>query len=259
MVLGELASMDFEYASRSSLKLPGRQQELLERVAATGKPVVLLLMTTRPLDLAWASEHIPAIMQCWFGGTEMGNGVADLLVGDADPGGKLPYTWPRDVGQVPIYYAHNASHKPYDAPDFTSRYWDLPTTPQYPFGFGLGYTTFSFSDLNVTADTIAVDDDQVIRVKVKNTGHRTGVDVIQLYLHQQYGSASRPVRELKGFEKVSLAPGESKTVQFTVTAKDRSYWSSATCDWVTEPSKFDVWVGDNSMASLHGTFNVRAR
>jgi beta-glucosidase len=132
MPLGELTIMDFEYSSRSSLTLPGKQQELLEKIQALGKPVVLLLFSTRPLDLSWASQNIPAIMDCYFGGTETGNAVADLLVGDAVPGGKLPVTWPRNVGQVPIYYAHTTSHKPYDSPDFTSRYWDLPTSPLYP-------------------------------------------------------------------------------------------------------------------------------
>ena len=151
MTMGELAMMDLEYSSRSSLDLPGRQQELLEKVAALGKPVVLLLFSTRPLSLAWASEHVPAIMDCYFGGTETGNAVADLLFGDAVPGGKLPVTWPRSVGQVPIYYAHTLSHKPYGTDGVASRYWDLPTTPQYPFGYGLSYTTFVISDLHVSA------------------------------------------------------------------------------------------------------------
>jgi beta-glucosidase len=149
MTLGELSGMDFEYASRSSLSLPGKQEELLERIQALGKPVVLLLFSTRPLDISWASEHIPAIMDCYFGGTETGNAVADLLVGDAVPGGKLPVTWPRKIGQVPMYYAHTTSHKPYDSPDFTSRYWDLPTSPLYPFGFGLSYSNFTISDLHL--------------------------------------------------------------------------------------------------------------
>src|SRR5277367_2722611 len=149
MALGELTVMDFEYASRSSLGLPGKQEELLERIQAKGKPVVLLLFSTRPLDISWAAEHVPAIMDCYFGGTETGNAVADLLVGDAVPGGKLPVTWPRNVGQVPIYYAHTASHKPYDSTDFTSRYWDLSTSPLYSFGYGLSYTTFSISDLRL--------------------------------------------------------------------------------------------------------------
>jgi beta-glucosidase len=256
MVLGEQASMDFEYASRSSLALPGEQQQLLEKIVATGKPVVLLLMTTRPLDLSWASDNVPAIMDCFFGGTEMGNAVADLLFGDSSPSGKLPYTWPRNVGQVPIYYAHNLSHKPYDAKDVSSRYWDLLTSPQYVFGYGLTYSSFSFADLKLSSPNVNVDGDESASVVVKNVGSRTGNEVVQLYLHQRYGSASRPVRELKGFERVTLAAGESKTVTFKITREERKYWSSATDSWVVEPSEFDVWIGDSSEASLHDLFNV---
>jgi beta-glucosidase len=256
MVLGEQAAMDFEYASRSSLALPGEQEQLLEKVGATGKLVVLLLMTSRPLDLAWASDHVPSIMDCFFGGTEMGNAVADLLFGDSAPSGKLPYTWPRNVGQVPIYYSHNLSHKPYDARDVSSRYWDLPTSPQYPFGFGLTYSSFSFADLKLSSPKIDVDGDESASVLVTNTGSRTADDVVQVYIHQRYGSASRPVRELKGFERVTLAAGESKRVTFTITREERKYWSSADNGWVSDPSEFDVWIGDSSEASLHGSFAV---
>lgn len=171
MTLGELSGMDFEYASRSSLALPGKQQEFIEQIQALGKPVVLLLFSTRPLDLLWASEHVPAIMDCYFGGTETGNAVADLLVGDAVPGGKLPVTWPRNEGQVPIYYAHTASHKPYDSPDFTSRYWDLSTSPLYPFGYGLSYSTFTLSGLRLSAKDISLDAPVTATVTLTNTAH----------------------------------------------------------------------------------------
>jgi beta-glucosidase len=256
MTLGEMSGMDFEYSSRSSLRLPGRQQELLENVQALGKPVVLLLFSTRPLDLSWASEHIPAIMDCYFGGTETGNAVADLLVGDAVPGGKLPVTWPRNVGQVPIYYAHTTSHKPYDSPDFTSRYWDLPTTPLYPFGYGLSYSTFSISDLHLSAKTSPRDGSITATVTVANTGSRSADEVVQLYLHQRFGSASRPVRELKGFRRITLQPGQQQQVSFAVGSQERTYWSAAKHDWVVEPSDFDVWVGDSSTATLHDSFTV---
>ena len=256
MTLGELSGMDFEYASRSSLSLPGRQQELLEKIQALGKPVVLLLFTTRPLDISWASEHVPVIMDCYFGGTETGNAVADLLVGDAAPGGKLPVTWPRNVGQVPIYYAHTASHKPYDSADFTSRYWDLPTTPLYPFGYGLSYSTFSISDLHLSAKTSPLNGSITATVTVANTGARAADEVVQLYLHQRYGSASAPVRELKGFRRVTLQPGQRQEISFRIGRDERNYWSAAKNGWVVEPSDFDVWVGNSSTATLHDNFSV---
>jgi beta-glucosidase len=256
MTLGELSGMDFEYSSRSSLKLPGKQQELLEQVQALGKPVVLLLFSTRPLDLSWASEHVPAIMDCYFGGTETGNAVADLLVGDAVPGGKLPVTWPRNVGQVPIYYAHTTSHKPYDSADFTSRYWDAPTAPLYPFGFGLSYSTFSISGLNLDKKTSPLNGSITATVTVANTGAQTADEVVQLYIHQRYGSASRPVRELKGFRRVTLSPGAKQEIRFTIGRQERTYWSAAKNGWVVEPSDFDVWVGNSSTAALHDSFSV---
>jgi beta-glucosidase len=257
MALGELSGMDFEYASRSSLSLPGKEEELLENIQALGKPVVLLLFSTRPLDISWASEHIPAIMDCYFGGTETGNAVADLLMGDAVPGGKLPVTWPRNVGQVPIYYAHTTSHKPYDSPDFTSRYWDLPTTPLYPFGYGLSYSTFTISDLHLSAKASPVDGSIRATIAVANTGRRAADEVVQLYLHQRYGSASRPVRELKGFRRVTLQPGQKQQISFTIGREERNYWSAAKNGWVVEPSDFDVWVGDSSTATLHDSFSVQ--
>jgi beta-glucosidase len=256
MTLGELAIMDFEYSSRSSLALPGKQQELLEKIQALGKPVVLLLFSTRPLDLSWASQHIPAIMDCYFGGTETGNAVADLLVGDAVPGGKLPVTWPRNVGQVPIYYAHTTSHKPYDSSNFTSRYWDLPTSPLYPFGYGLSYSTFSISDLHLSAQSSPLDGSIAVTITITNTGARAADEVVQLYLHQRFGSASRPVRELKGFRRITLQPGQKQEITFTVGREERNYWSAAKNGWVVEPSDFDVWVGNSSTATLHDSFSV---
>jgi beta-glucosidase len=256
MTLGELAGMDFEYSSRSSLTLPGKQQELLEKISAMGKPVVLLLFSTRPLDLTWASEHVPTIMDCYFGGTEAGNAVADLLVGDAVPGGKLPVTWPRTAGQIPVYYAHTTSHKPYDSKEFTSRYWDLETSPLYPFGHGLSYSSFMISDLKLSAKNSPLDGSIQATATVTNTGKIAADEVVQLYLHQKYGSASRPVRELKGFKRVTLQPGEKQEVSFAIGHDERNYWSAAKNGWVVEPSEFDVWVGDSSTATLHDSFTV---
>ncbi len=244
MVLGETQDMSGEAASRTSLDLPGRQEELLEKVVALGKPVVLVLLNGRPLSINWAAAHVPAILEAWYPGAEGGHAVADLLFGDANPGGKLPVTFPRSVGQVPIYYAHTLTHKPEDAPDFVARYWDEPSTPLYPFGYGLSYTTFAISELKI--------DKAGATVEVKNTGNRAGDEVVQLYIHQRAGSASRPVRLLKGFERVTLGPGEKKTVRFTLGRDELSYWSAAERKWEQDGRDYDVWVGSDSNASLHG-------
>ena len=246
MVLGEISTMDGELASQSSLKLPGRQQELLEAVVATGKPVVLVLVSGRPLDIEWAATHVPAILEAWHPGAEGGNAVADLLFGDVNPGGKLPVTWPRNVGQVPVFYARNLTHQPETSQNFKSRYWDQLSSPLYPFGYGLSYTKFTISNLTATASEATAE--------VQNTGSRAGDEVVQLYLHQRSGRASRPVRQLKGFERVTLAPGEKKTVRFALGPEALRYWSAAEKKWVTDAAEFDVWVGSDSTASLHGTF-----
>ncbi len=249
MVLGETQDMSGEAASRTSLDLPGRQRELLQKVVATGKPVVLVLLNGRPLSIPWAAEHVPAILEAWYPGAEGGHAVANLLFGDATPGGKLPVTFPRTVGQVPIYYAHTLTHQPENAPGFTSRYWDEKTSPLYPFGYGLSYTTFDVSNLKVKNQTVSAD--------VKNTGTRTGDEVVQLYIHQRAGRASRPVRLLKGFERVTLAAGETKTVHFTLTDDDLSYWSAADRKFVRDPGDFDIWVGSDSSAQLHGVLSAK--
>jgi len=256
MVLGEGALMAGEAASNSSLRLAGRQQELLEAVVATGKPVVLVLMVGRPLNISWAAEHVGAILVAWEPGTQGGNAVADVLFGDANPGGKLTVTWPRSAGQVPIYYAHTLTHEPETAPDFKSRYQDLKTSPLYPFGYGLSYSKFVISNLRLEKVTARIGDSIAVSVDVQNTGGIVGDEVVQLYIHQQSGSASRPVRQLKGFEKVSLAPSEKKTVHFTLGKDELTYWSPSLKDWVQEPAVFDVWVGEDSTASLHGNFEV---
>lgn len=256
VAVGEHSLMDFEYSSRASLTLPGQQLELLQKVSATGKPVVLLLMSTRPLDMAWASEHVPAILDCYFGGTEAGNAIADLLTGDAVPGGKLPVTWPRSVGQVPIFYAHNTSHVPYDSKNFASRYWDLPTSPQYPFGFGLSYSSFAYSNLTVDKPISARNETVSVHVDLKNTGNVDADEIAQFYIHQRYGSASRPVRELKGFQRVHLKAGETKSLMFSFGPAERRYWSSSVRDFVVEPSIFDLWVGGDSAASLHQAIEI---
>lgn len=256
MVLGEVDLMSGEAASRSSLKLSGGQEELLEAVVATGKPVVLVLINGRPLDISWASEHVPAILEAWYPGNQGGNGIADVLFGDANPGGHLPVSWLRNTGQAPTYYNHNRTQTPEDAPDFTSRYWDALSNPLFPFGYGLSYTTFSFENLHLSQSSAKVGSSIEVSVDVTNTGDRPGDAVAQLYIHQRAGSASRPVRELKGFERLQLAPGAKQTVRFSLGKDELQFWSPIKKQWVVEPEQFDVWVGGDSTAKLHGEFRL---
>ncbi len=253
VVAGEWQNMIGEAASRSSLDLPGRQLELLQAVVETGTPVVLLVMNGRPLDLRWPAEHVPAILDIWYPGTRGGQAVADLLFGDVSPGGKLPFTWPRTVGQVPMVYGHTRSHAPENQ---AQRYWDEESSPLFPFGYGLSYGRFEYTSLSVDRPAIAADETVIVSVEVTNTADREADEVVQLYIHQRHGSASRPVRELKGFSRVSLAAGESRSVQFSVGPNERRYWNAAVRDWVLDPSTFDVWVGGDSTAQLVTTFDV---
>lgn len=257
LVMGEAALMSGELASQASLDLPGRQQELMEAIAATGKPVALVLVNGRPLNLTWASTHIPAILEAWHPGNEGGNGIADLLFGDANPGGKLPITWPRNVGQIPVYYAHNLTHQPEGGRGFSSRYWDQTGAPLYPFGHGLSYTKFTVSNLKLASAQVKSGAPVEVSADVENTGARAGTEVVQLYIHQRAGGASRPVRELKGFEKVTLKPGEKKTVRFSLGKPELSYWNSASKGWVLDAERFDVWVGQDASATLHAEFTIQ--
>jgi beta-glucosidase len=254
LVLGEAQNMSGEAASRESLDLPGREEQLLEAVAATHKPIVLVLLNGRPLNIQWAAQHIPAILEAWYPGTQGGNAVANLLFGDAVPGGKLPVTWPRDVGQIPINYAHNTTQAPENQ---GKRYWDEESTPLYPFGYGLSYSTFSFSDLKISQTQIKPGESIEVSFDVENTGASQADEVAQLYVHQRYGSTSRPVRELKGFERITLAPHAKKTLHMSLGTQELSYWSTAKKDWVEEPASFDIWVGGNSEAALHTSFEIK--
>lgn len=251
LALGEKQDMIGESASRSSLALPGEQQRLMERIVALGKPVVLLLMNGRPLDINWANEHIPAIMELWYPGAQGGAAAANLLFGTASPGGKLPFTWPRNVGQVPLYYGHNLTQDPTEQ---GKRYWNEPSVPLYPFGFGLSYSKFAVTDLRLSKSQIRAGETLEASAVIENTGPVSADQVVQLYIHQRHGSASRPVRELKGFERVTLRPGEKRHVRFTLGPKELGYWSAATRGWVNEASTFDVWIGLDSKAPLATTF-----
>ena len=196
---------------------------------------------------------MPAILDVWYPGSQGGAAVADLLLGDAVPGGKLPFTWPRSVGQVPIVYSQLTSHEPDNS---GRRYWDEASTPLFPFGHGLSYAWFAYSDLAVDADTVAPDGTVTVSVIVRNESAVDGDEVVQLYLHQRTGTAARPVRELKGFERVAVAAGEERRVSFRVGPQERRYWNAGVRDWVLDPAEFDVWVGTDSTADLGTTFTV---
>jgi beta-glucosidase len=253
VVLGEWQQMIGEAASRSSLELPGRQLELLQAVVATGTPVVLLVINGRPLDLRWAVQNVPAILDIWYPGSQGGTAVADLLLGDVSPAGKLPFTWPRTVGQVPMTYAHTTSHEPENQ---AKRYWDEESTPLFPFGFGLSYARFDYSDLVLDRQELPVGERLTASVTVTNTGDRDADEVVQLYLHQRYGTASRPVRELKGFQRVHIPAGESRTVHFTIGPDELRYWNAGVRDFVLDASTFDVWAGGDATAALAATFTT---
>lgn len=245
--MGEAVNMN----SRATFDLQGIQEQMLEAVAATGKPVVLVLVGTRPSDIHWANEHVPAILEAWCPGSEGGNAIADVLFGDVNPGGKLPLSWPLSAGQEPLYYNHNLTSDPEDRPGFTSRYWDLSSKPLYPFGYGLSYSTFTFNNLRLDRKNIKAGETAEVQVDVTNTSKIAGDAVAQLYIHQRAGSASRPVRQLEGFERVTLQPGETKTLKFPLGKEELNFWSPQSKAWGVEPGVFDVWAGGDSTASLH--------
>jgi len=254
MVLGEHGFQSGEARARTKLGLPGLQQELLEAVYAVNKNIVLVLMNGRPLALPWAAENIPAIVEAWQLGTQSGNAIADVLFGAYNPSGKLPMTFPRSVGQCPIYYNQFRTGRPdNDGSVFWSHYIDESNTPLYPFGYGLSYSTFEYSDLQI-------DDSDMshikVSVKVSNTSDVDGEEITQLYIHDKAASVVRPVKELKGFEKYSLKAQETKTVTFTLTDKELGFFS-AEGEFLVEPGAFDLWVGPSSAEGLHGSFELK--
>jgi beta-glucosidase len=257
LVLGESASMSGEAKSRSSLDLPGVQQQLLETIHAVGKPTVLILMNGRPLAIPWAAERVDAILETWFLGVEMGNAVADVLFGDVSPGGKLPVSFPRTVGQIPIHYNHKTTGRPpQDTVLWTSKYIDLPSTPLYALGHGLSYTAFEYSALRLSETTFPSSDTLTVSVTVKNTGSRSGDEVVQLYIQDVLASITRPVRELRGFKRVTLEPGRSTTVSFPLT-RDALAFYGPDMKKIVEPGVFRVFVGGDSARTLSGEFTVK--
>jgi len=248
-VMGERADMSGEAASRATLDLPGAQAALLEQLVATGKPVVLVLMNGRPLALEWADANVAAILEAWYPGTLGGPAVVDVLFGDYNPSGKLPVTFPRTVGQVPIYYDMKNTGRPL-TPDkvnekYLSRYLDTPNTPLYAFGYGLSYARFEYSAVSLDATEIGPGDTLTASVTVTNTGDRAGEEVVQLYVRDLVGSVTRPVKQLKGFEKIRLAKGESRTVRFSLNADDLAFYR-ADMSYGAEPGEFELFIGSSS-------------
>ena len=248
--LGEAAEMTGEAASRSDISLPQNQQDLLKALLKTGKPVVLVLFTGRPLTLTWENENVPAILNVWFAGSEAGNAIADVLFGDVNPSGKLSATFPRNVGQIPIYYSHKNTGRPLGDDSkwfqkFRSNYLDVPNSPLFPFGYGLSYTTFQYSDIKLSKNSLTQTDKIMASVEVKNTGNFDGEEVVQLYIHDKVGSITRPVKELKGFEKIMLKKGESKMVSFTISVNDLKFYDN-NLNYKAEAGEFELMIGTNS-------------
>src|SRR5213082_1536496 len=255
LLLGEAGDMSGEAASRANIDLPGVQPQLLEAIHATGTPIVLVVMSGRPLTIPWAAEHVPAIVESWFLGVETGPALAAVLFGDVSPSGKLPATFPRAVGQIPLYYNHKNTGRPTGSEKYTSKYIDLPVTPLFPFGHGLSYTTFGYSDLRLSAPRIPPTGTLRVSVTVTNTGTREGAEVVQLYVHDEVASVTRPVRALAGFRRVSLKPGDARTLDFQLTPKELGLYNKD-MKFVVEPGKFRVFVGGSSVGGLEGEFEV---
>ncbi len=273
MALGESSSMSGEAGSRAHLDLPGNQQQLLEAIVATGKPVVLLVFSGRPLVLDWADQHVGAIMETWFPGTEAGNAVANVLFGDVAPSGKLTMSFPRAVGQEPLYYNQFPTGRPAGDADLTkppagdtrfiSRYIDVPNSALYPFGWGLSYTTFDYSGVQVSRHSVPLAEADrsdakhllTVSATVKNTGRRAGTEVVQLYVRNLGASVEQPVRSLQGFQRVTLKPGESRQVTFQLGFPELSFYNVKSQP-VVEPTHYTVWVGGSSLAAGHADFNV---
>ncbi len=257
-VLGEPAGLSGEAASRTEIGLPGRQLELLQTLLKTGKPVVLVLMSGRPLTLEFEAANVPAILEAWLGGTETGNAVAEVLFGKYNPSGKLAMTFPVNVGQIPIYYNHKNTGRPYVGnrnDKYKSRYLDVENAPLFPFGFGLSYTTFSYADLKLDKQKLTSNGTLNVSVTLTNTGKYDGTEVAQLYIRDLVGSITRPVKELKGFQKVFLKSGESRTINFSLTPADLAFYNN-NLQLNAEAGDFKIFVGTNSESCLEGSFEL---
>ncbi len=258
--VGEAAEMSGEASSRTNIQIPDTQKELLKALLKTGKPVVLVLFTGRPLALKWEQENVPAILNTWFGGSEAGDAIADVLFGDVNPSGKLTTTFPQNVGQVPIYYAHKNTGRPLPEgkwfQKFRSNYLDVSNEPVYPFGFGLSYTQFEYGEVQLDKPEMTASDSLRASVTVKNTGLVEGKEVVQLYIRDVVGSVTRPVKELKGFQKITLNPGESKQITFIIGRDQLSFYHQD-LTWGAEPGEFQVMIGGNSRDTKQAVFSLK--
>ena len=256
LVIGESADMSAEASSRSDISLPGMQTDLVKQIHQTGKPYAVVLMNGRPLTINWLAENSPAILETWFAGTEAGNAIVDTLFGDANPGGKLPVSFPRSVGQIPIYYNHKNTGRPFLADQkYTSKYLDISNEPLYPFGFGLSYTKFELKNLRLDKLQIKPTENVKVSIDVTNRGKVAGDEVVQLYIHDIAATVTRPVRELRGFKRITLQPKEMQTVEFTLTPQDLTFLDRDLKP-VLEPGEFQVIVGTSSDNGLQSTFEV---
>jgi beta-glucosidase len=256
VALGETFGMSGEAACRSDIGLLENQKALLRALKQTGKPIVLVLMNGRPLTLQWEDDNLDAILETWFAGTQAGNAIADVLFGDYNPSGKLTMTFPRNVGQIPIYYNAKNTGRPFDANNkYSSKYLDVANTPLYPFGYGLSYTTFMYYDLKINKSKINFSDSVTITVTVSNSGKLAGEEIVQLYIRDLVGSITRPLKELKGFQKVYLKPRESKTVSFTLKNSDLAFYNQE-LKLKAEAGLFDVFVGGSSDAAMKVSFEL---
>jgi beta-glucosidase len=257
LALGESRGQSGEAAARSEIDLPGKQEELVQRIKATGKPFVVVLFNGRPLTLGSVVDDSPAILEAWFPGVQAGNAVADVVFGDVNPGGKLPASFPRRIGQVPIYYNHEPTGRPCDAGSkYNSRYRDLPSCePEFPFGFGLSYSKFTTSNLRLSSSNVSSNGKLTASVDVRNDSGPKGDDVVQLYIHDPVASIEQPIRRLRGFERVKLRPGQTQTVTFTLDRSDFGFYDNQGT-YVVEPGTIDVYAGDSSKADLTKSFMV---
>jgi beta-glucosidase len=254
VALGEAFGMSGEAASRSDIELPENQRQLLLALKETGVPIVLVLMNGRPLALEWENQHCAAILETWFAGTAAGDAIVEVLTGKQNPSGKLTMTFPRNVGQIPIYYNAKNTGRPFDAGNkYTSKYLDVDNTPLYPFGYGLSYTSFSYSNVKLSATSVAKGGTIQVSATVTNTGSMEGDEVVQFYIHDKVRSLTPPKKELKHFERLTLKAGESKEVKWTITEKDLSFWNSS-LQWVAEPGEFELFVGGSSDIPVSATF-----
>jgi beta-glucosidase len=255
-VAGESSFMSGEAGSRTNLNLPGVQEDLLKRIYSAGKHVVLVLMNGRPLTINWEKENIDAILECWFLGDQSGNAVANILSGDYNPSGKLTITFPRSVGQIPIYYNYlNTGRPPIEEDRFTSKYLDMPNTPLFPFGFGLSYTTFKFDNMDIQKQKLRKKKINVVSIDVTNSGNMPGTEIAQLYLHKISSGVSRPVKELKGFQRIFLNPGETKKINFSITPGMLESYNTEMIKTI-EPGKYDVMIGGSSDEVVSGSFEI---